>query len=156
MNVKAVNNNPANKTIVTATDLVTELAPENEIENAFFRDPAFVKGLLWGKPRYGHPEGQVFRHIKEVFHNIDDLQLSEAQRFELRLAAFVHDTFKYLEDKSCPRDWTKHHGVYARKFFGATLPRKATPQPGGIFTTRPTTFGGCVTSIINPTRANTD
>ena len=118
MNSKAGDISPAIRTI----NLVRELVPENEIEKAFLQDHAFVKGLLWGKPRYGHPEGQVFRHIKEVAENIDSLQLPEKQRFKLRLAAFVHDTFKYLEDKSTPRDWTKHHGVIARKFLESHYP----------------------------------
>ena len=124
MNRKAVNNSLTNRINGKGINLIAELTPENEIENAFLHDAAFVKGLLWGKPRYGHPEGQVFRHIKEVMDNIDTLQLSDTQRFELRLAAFVHDTFKYLEDKSSPRDWSKHHGVYARKFLERYYPEK--------------------------------
>jgi len=37
-------------------------------------------------------------------------------RRQLRIITFVHDTFKNIEDKGTPRDWSKHHGVYARKF----------------------------------------
>ena len=28
----------------------------------------------------------------------------------------MHDTFKHIEDRSTPRDYTKHHSVYARNF----------------------------------------
>jgi hypothetical protein len=37
-------------------------------------------------------------------------------RTRLRLIAFAHDTFKYAEDRSRPRDWLKHHGILARRF----------------------------------------
>ncbi len=39
-----------------------------------------------------------------------------SQRRDLRLVTLVHDTFKYAEDKTEPRDWTQHHGVLARRF----------------------------------------
>ena len=94
----------------------TLLQPENELEVTLLKDQEFRVGLLWGKPRFGHPEGKVVYHIREVLDNIDRLQLPTQERQQLRLIAFVHDTFKYLEDKtSHPRDWTKHHAIYARK-----------------------------------------
>ena len=37
-------------------------------------------------------------------------------RARLRLIALSHDTFKYAEDRSRPRDWARHHGVLARRF----------------------------------------
>lgn len=92
------------------------LQPEHELERQFLRDPAFLAGLNWGKPRFGHPEGQIYRHIREVLDNIDRLGLDFEHRHRLRIIAFVHDTFKYKEDKSYPRDWSKHHSVYARNF----------------------------------------
>lgn len=94
----------------------TLLRPENELEAFFLRLPEFVKGLNWGVPRYGHPEGLVLLHVREVLDNIEKLPLSETERRRLRLITFVHDTFKYKEEKSYPRDWTKHHGVLARRF----------------------------------------
>lgn len=92
------------------------LQPETELERQFLMDAAFQKGLFYGKPRFGHPEGQVLYHIPEVLANVDKLSISKEDRRKLRIITFVHDTFKYLEDKKEPRDWTKHHGVYARKY----------------------------------------
>ena len=55
--------------------------------------------------------------MREVLDNIEKIKdLSEEDRTRLRLIAFAHDTFKYMEDKSSPRDWTKHHAIFARQF----------------------------------------
>lgn len=101
---------------MTKKELTELLCPENELEAAFLENRHFLQGLVWGKPRYGHPEGTIWRHIIEVNANIDRLDISAEQRKKLRLVSWVHDTFKFCEDKSRPRDWTKHHGIYARKF----------------------------------------
>ncbi|MEL6926481.1 MAG: HD domain-containing protein, partial [Bacteroidota bacterium] len=93
------------------------LAPETQLEEAILRDPKFRAGLLWGKPRFGHPEGKIVYHIREVLDNVDRLCVDQEERRQLRLITYIHDTFKYLEDKSShPRDWSRHHAVYARKF----------------------------------------
>ncbi|MEM9918566.1 MAG: HD domain-containing protein [Bacteroidota bacterium] len=97
-------------------DIEELLAPESEMERQLLGISEFRKGLLWGKPRYGHPEGKVVFHIREVLDNIDKLDISPANRKSLRLIAYVHDTFKYLEDKGKPRDWSKHHSILARDF----------------------------------------
>lgn len=73
--------------------------------------------MHWGTPRFGHPEGAVWRHVREVLANVDRLvDLRADDRRHLRLVAIAHDTFKYAEDKSEPRDWTRHHGILARAF----------------------------------------
>lgn len=98
-------------------DLLEWLKPETELEHKLLADPEFVKGLHWGKPRFGHPEGKVVFHIREVLDNVDKLDVDADTRRDLRLITFLHDTFKYQEDKtSRPRDWSKHHAVFARKF----------------------------------------
>ncbi len=93
-----------------------ELRPETSLEGQLLQHPDFIRGLLWGVPRYGHPEGEVYKHVREVLENINRLHLPPLQREQLRLVALAHDTFKYQEDKSTPRDWTKHHGACARRF----------------------------------------
>lgn len=100
-------------------DLELILQPETPLERTIIRNKAFRKGLLWGVPRYGHPEGEVYKHIRDVFDNIDCLEISHLERERLRLIALVHDTFKHQELKNKPRDWTKHHGVLARHFLAA-------------------------------------
>lgn len=97
-------------------DLHLELRPENDLELQLLCMPEFVKGLYWGVPRYGHPEGEVYKHVKEVLENINHLSVDEQMRERLRQIAFVHDTFKYIEDKGHPRDWSKHHGALGRRF----------------------------------------
>jgi hypothetical protein len=99
-------------------DPTLRLRPETLLEQNLLLQVEFLEGLFWGEPRFGHPEGNVIFHVEEILKNIDRLP----PRFghfhgKLRLIAFVHDTFKYREDKSSPRDWTKHHGVLARLFF---------------------------------------
>ncbi len=94
------------------------LRPETPLERALLQQPAMREGMVWGEPRFGHPEGQVVFHVQEVFENIDRLPARfGAFREKLRLVALVHDSFKFQEDKSSPRDWSKHHGILARRFF---------------------------------------
>lgn len=101
---------------MNAQELTQLLQPETELEAAFLRDPEFVRGLQWGVPRYGHPEGTIWRHILEVNQNIDALPVTEEERRKLRLISWVHDTFKHLEHRGQPRDWKRHHSVFARNF----------------------------------------
>ncbi|MCI5083487.1 MAG: HD domain-containing protein [Saprospiraceae bacterium] len=97
-------------------DLEKALQVENDLERKLIRQPTFQKGLLWGVPRYGHPEGAIYKHVQEVYQNIDQLEIDPTTRFQLRIIALTHDTFKYLEDKKRPRDWSRHHAVLARQF----------------------------------------
>lgn len=93
------------------------LLPETELEQALLAQPEFKQGMMWGEPRFGHPEGKVILHVREVLDNIDMIQeITPETRAQLRIIALAHDTFKYCEEKSKPRDWTKHHGMLARNF----------------------------------------
>ena len=104
------------KTEKIDVDFEIALQPETDLERTMLQQPEFLQGLLWGVPRYGHPEGEIYKHILEVLENIDGLNVDDTSRQCLRAVAFAHDTFKYIEDKSFPRDWSKHHSIYARKF----------------------------------------
>lgn len=93
------------------------LRPETPLERFLLTTAEFRHGLLWGEPRFGHPEGKVALHVQEVLGNIDRVpNISTLQREQLRLIAFAHDTFKYAEDRTRPRDWQKHHGILARRY----------------------------------------
>ncbi len=93
------------------------LQPETPLERLLLSTAEFRHGLLWGEPRFGHPEGKVALHVREVLDNIDLIQhLAPEHREQLRLIAFTHDTFKFAEDRSRPRDWQKHHGLLARRY----------------------------------------
>lgn len=93
------------------------LQPETTLERNLLATAEFRHGLLWGEPRFGHPEGKVALHVREVLDNIERVpNLPALQREQLRLIALTHDTFKYAEDRSRPRDWQKHHGLLARRY----------------------------------------
>lgn len=96
------------------------LLPETDLERHLIALPEFQHGLWWGEPRFGHPEGKVALHVRDVLNNIAAIpRLSFEDRCRLRLIALSHDTFKHAESRSRPRDWTKHHGVLARRFMEA-------------------------------------
>ena len=97
------------------------LQPETPLEARFLESEEFCKGLTWGLPRYGHPEGTIWRHILEVNENIDALPVEPSTRRKLRVISWVHDTFKHVEHRGNPRDWTKHHSVHARNFLARYL-----------------------------------
>ena len=103
---------------ISERDILDILQPESEAELAIISDPQVFLGLLWGEPRYGHPEGKVLYHIHEIYKNIDriSIPLSKSERQKLRIITLLHDSFKYIEDKNQPRDWSKHHSILARLF----------------------------------------
>jgi hypothetical protein len=104
----------------TSESLELLLCPETDLERELLMIPEFRKGLWWGEPRYGHPEGKVALHVRDVLDNINIIpNLSPDDRKRLRLIALAHDTFKHAESRSRPRDWTKHHGMLARRFMEA-------------------------------------
>lgn len=92
------------------------LMPETELERFLLKEPEFRIGFYWGKPRYGHPEGKVAYHVREVLDNIDKINLTEYERFVLRMVALCHDTFKYEEEKTILRGSRIHHGLLAKEY----------------------------------------
>lgn len=87
----------------------------NNIENKIYNDEEFKKGLSFGKPRPGHPEGQVMYHIEEVLENVEKY-CDDDNREALRLIAIIHDSFKHKVNYDKPRVGKNHHGYKARKF----------------------------------------
>ena len=103
--------------LTNTDDLFQLLRPENDLERQLLSQPEFTQGLWWGEPRFGHPEGKVVLHVREVLDNISLIpDLTPADRSRLRLIALAHDTFKRHESRTIPRDWTKHHGALARRY----------------------------------------
>lgn len=86
---------------------------ETPLERAVVSDHDWRRGVLWGQPRPGHPEGSVLAHIVEVLRNVDAFYGGDPYRPALRLIALVHDSFKRqqraLSDGSS-------HGLLARRF----------------------------------------
>jgi len=93
------------------------LLPNNELESSLLKFSDFRYGMLWGEPRFGHPEGKVAYHVREVLNNVDKLDITPHQREKLRLIAIVHDTFKYEEARTIAQGNRIHHGIFAKTFF---------------------------------------
>lgn len=92
------------------------IQPETKLEEELLETPEFEKGLNWGKPRFGHPEGKVGIHVREVLENIEQLSIHPNDRKKLRMIALVHDTFKYQEEQTLLAGKKVNHAIIARKF----------------------------------------
>jgi hypothetical protein len=99
----------------------TKLVARSELEALIMRDPDWIAGSEWGFPRPGHPEGVVKYHIIEVLANLDKINLAPAEKANLRIAALVHDTFKYQVDRNAPRIPPKEHGYLASQWLSKYL-----------------------------------
>lgn len=111
-----LNNKKMNRTISNNPIIEKIIRPETNLEKRIINEPAIQQGMLWGKPRKGHPEGAVIFHIRDVLENVESLNVGDVLREKLRLITILHDTFKYKEVFGQPRDWSKHHAVLARQF----------------------------------------
>ncbi|MEK6852891.1 MAG: HD domain-containing protein, partial [Nanoarchaeota archaeon] len=100
---------------MTAKDIESILMPETELEKRIVSVGEFREGVLYGKPRNGHSEGQVIHHIRDVLNNVERYS-SDEDRERLRLIALIHDTFKYKVDRTKPRIGGNNHAMLARKF----------------------------------------
>lgn len=89
--------------------------PETDLEKQIIRDPEFIVGAAYGRPRPGHPEGAVAYHIAEVLDNVKKYS-NEFNRRDLRLIAIIHDAFKFKVDQSKPKEGENHHAMIARRF----------------------------------------
>lgn len=90
---------------------------ETDVERLIAADPEWRQGVEWGQARRGHPEGAVKLHIRDVLGNVDREATSPDERRRLRLAAFVHDAFKYrAREGSAPVGSPGHHGTHAAEF----------------------------------------
>ncbi len=100
------------------------IRPETELEKQIVNDAEFQIGACWGKPRNGHPEGQVAYHIREVLDNVDKYS-SKHNRESLRLIALIHDTFKNKVDNTKSKAGENHHAMIARRFAEKYITDKA-------------------------------
>lgn len=113
-----------------------QLGPANEREKHVMAHPEVAEGLWWGKPRPGHDEGEVIKHVSFIFKNIDRLSIlggdgktaqaaverdSELWR-KLRLIAIIHDSFKYQVDPKQSKSGENHHAMRARRFAERAFP----------------------------------
>jgi hypothetical protein len=94
---------------------VPGLRPETERERELMRDAELRRGLAWGRPRKGHPEGSVGAHVAELLETIDRWGERGARREELRFIALVHDALKFRVRGWLPKTGENHHAVRARR-----------------------------------------
>jgi hypothetical protein len=92
-------------------------ALETDVERRIAADPEWQKGVEWGAPRRGHPEGAVKQHVADVLANVEREASSPDERRRLRLAALVHDAFKYMAPEgSAAVGSPGHHGTLGARF----------------------------------------
>lgn len=96
------------------TDIPIEA--RNKLEELIFSNKQIQKGLSWGWPRKGHPEGATIFHVKEIFEEIDKLCELPETKTKLRILAIIHDSFKYKVNRAKPRVGENNHGMIARRF----------------------------------------
>jgi len=90
---------------------------ETDVERAIADEPEWQEGVEWGTARLGHPEGAVKHHIADVLANVEREAISPEDRRRLRLAALVHDSFKYRAPEGSARVGSPgHHGTLAAEF----------------------------------------
>lgn len=104
-----------------------EIEAHSDLEVAIMEDETWQEGLFFGKPRYGHPEGKIIRHIHEVLENVENLspKISKQEYHDLRLVTLIHDTFKHKVDGNKPAIGENHHAFIARKFAEKYISDKA-------------------------------
>jgi hypothetical protein len=92
---------------------------ETELERRIAAEPEWQEGIEWGTARRGHPEGAVKHHVADVLANVEREATSPEERRRLRLAALVHDAFKYRAPEGSARVGSDgHHGSQAAEFLG--------------------------------------
>lgn len=99
-----------------ATSPLPGFVPETPLEERVVADPRVARGLAWGEPREGHPEGSVAQHVSDLLAGIDGAGETGARREELRLLTLLHDSFKYAVIGWLPKAGFNQHGMRARRF----------------------------------------
>jgi hypothetical protein len=101
------------ETALNISALVPGFSPESSLEQAVTGDEDLLRGLAWGRSRFGHPEGRVGLHVAAILARIGDYP---TMRGDLRFIALVHDSFKYAV-RPC-EGWSRDndHAALARRF----------------------------------------
>src|SRR4051812_13490576 len=77
-----------------------DIEPQTDLERRLLADDELRAGLMWGRPRLGHPEGRVQAHVASMLAMIDP---DDPMRAHLRLLALIHDSFKRRVRSTEPR-----------------------------------------------------
>jgi hypothetical protein len=87
--------------------------PESDVERRLLEDPQLQRGWAWGKPRHGHPEGAVGRHVQAM---LAEIAPDDPLRRDLRLLTLLHDTFKVDARDGLPYSPDTDHAQMAARF----------------------------------------
>jgi hypothetical protein len=90
-----------------------DIEPETDLERRLLEDDELRAGLMWGTPRFGHPEGRVQAHVASMLVTIDP---RDPMRADLRVLALIHDSFKRNVRPAEPWSKDNDHAVLARRF----------------------------------------
>lgn len=90
-------------------------APETDLERRLSADGFLREGWAWGKPRSGHPEGQVGAHVADLLRTLDEWNETGRRRADLRFLALMHDSLKFQVKDRVPRSGENDHAVRARR-----------------------------------------
>jgi hypothetical protein len=101
---------------VNAQELIPGFEPETDLERRVSADPELLRGLAWGEPRSGHPEGAVGTHVSHLLETLDASGETGERRELLRFITLVHDAFKSEVRERLPRAGENHHAMRARRF----------------------------------------
>jgi hypothetical protein len=101
--------------LAPASELVEGFVPETDLERRITEDPVILRGLAWGEPRAGHPEGPVGRHVADLLATIEEWGIRGELRQDLRFVALLHDALKYKVRDWLPHQGPNHHAARARR-----------------------------------------
>lgn len=97
-------------------ELIPGFTPENELERELIENPELRRGLAWGEPRKGHPEGSVGAHVGHLLAALEREPPDPERRSILRAVALLHDSMKFRVHDWLPKVRGNHHANRARRF----------------------------------------
>ena len=112
--------------------MIEWFVPESDVERRLLEDPQLQRGWAWGKPRHGHPEGAVGRHVQAM---LAEIAPDDPLRRDLRLLTLLHDTFKVDAREGLPYSPDTDHAAAparARPVLGRVWGTTARIVPGGL------------------------
>jgi hypothetical protein len=98
---------------MTIEQLVPGFRAESALERSLAQDPVLLRGLAWGRPRHGHPEGAVGLHVADILAAITEAP--GRRRSELRFLALAHDACKHLVRPEAGKVRDNDHAVLASR-----------------------------------------
>jgi len=89
------------------------IAPEAALERRLLDDSRLRRGLDWGQPRPGHPEGRAADHVAAM---VAAIPRDDGLGSDLRFLALIHDSFKAEVRPREPWSPGNDHAALARRF----------------------------------------